>query len=214
MALRIRNWERFQHFRNRVGSPWIKLYRSLLDDPEWHQLDPKSAKVLVMLWMSAFGPKGELPPLKKLSFRLRMTEKELNQQCTILSSWLLQVDDKLISNGCQDVPLEIDIEVDIEEKELSPKRGRKIQPSLRTLPENWSPNEQTVERLAGEFRFTNGDAERYLRAFTDQCKAKGYTYKDFDAAFCNCVRQDWPKFRNGAKTMPKRSGDPHEARLS
>lgn len=71
------------------------------------------------------------------------------------------------------------------------------------LPENWNPSEATVARLAAEFKFTNGDAERYASAFRDICASKGYAYVDFDAAFSNCVRQDWPKFRAGAPTMPK-----------
>lgn len=74
--------------------------------------------------------------------------------------------------------------------------------TLHALPENWTPSDRTVERLASQFRFSNGDAERYAAAFRDACAAKGYRYADFDAAFSNCVRQDWPKFRSGSPTMP------------
>lgn len=71
------------------------------------------------------------------------------------------------------------------------------------IPENWTPKLETVERLTGEFGFINGDAERYIDAFRDACKAKGYEYIDFDAAFANCVRKDWPGLRHGAPRMPK-----------
>lgn len=84
-------------------------------------------------------------------------------------------------------------------------QGNPSQERKRTLPPEWQPAEKTVQRLADEFRFTNGDAERYLQAFRDACTAKGYKYVDFDAAFSNCVRADWPKFRNGAATMPQDS---------
>lgn len=69
---------------------------------------------------------------------------------------------------------------------------------LQSLPEGWKPSEKTVENLGREFGLrVPEDVDRYVAAFHDSCKAKGYRYKDFDAAFSNCVRQDWPKFRDG-----------------
>jgi hypothetical protein len=206
MPIFVKNWAKFQHFRNR-SSPWIKLYRDLLDDPDWHKLDPKAAKTLIMLWMSAFGQSGELPKAHKLAFRLRMSEKELNQQLITLNYWLIRDDIELISNGFKIDSTEREGEEKRGERdaqsELISKSGRKHKPLARTIPDNWMPSENTLNRLGSEFKFTNGDAERYIAAFCDQCKAKGYEYRDFDAAFSNCVRQDWPKFRNGLRTMPK-----------
>ena len=57
--MRIKNWERFQHFKDR-RPPWIKLYRELLDDPDWHDLAGDDAKFLVMLWLIASGDHGSL----------------------------------------------------------------------------------------------------------------------------------------------------------
>jgi hypothetical protein len=85
---------------------------------------------------------------------------------------------------------------------IGPKRGRQ-KAELQPLPENWTPSERTVARLTAEFKFSNGDAERYVVAFRDACAAKGYTYANFDSAFSNCVRKDWPGFRNGSAVMPK-----------
>lgn len=87
-------------------------------------------------------------------------------------------------------------------------RGARSRPrrGLRSLPEDWTPSPATIERLTAQFKFSNGDAERYAQAFRDACKSKGYEYKDFDAAFANCVVQDWPKFRAGKDTMPERPG--------
>jgi len=67
---------------------------------------------------------------------------------------------------------------------------------LLPLPEGWEPAEQTNEKLSREFGLVPEDVARYVAAFRDICKAKGYQYKDFDAAFCNAVRQDWPKLRD------------------
>jgi hypothetical protein len=80
-------------------------------------------------------------------------------------------------------------------------KGRK-KSDLHSLPADWAPSEATVKRLAIEFRLhIPEDVDRYLAAFKDACQAKDYHYKNFDAAFCNCVRQDWPKLRGGRPTM-------------
>lgn len=77
------------------------------------------------------------------------------------------------------------------------KRGMKSQ-----LPDDWIPTGKTIDRLSDEFGLrVPEDTDRYVAAFRDACKAKGYEYADFDAAFSNCVRQDWPKLRNGATKM-------------
>jgi hypothetical protein len=59
-----------------------------LDDPDWHELDSAHAKVLTMLWLIASEEGGELPPLKKLSFRLRMSEMQTEQAVNGLSHWI------------------------------------------------------------------------------------------------------------------------------
>jgi hypothetical protein len=90
---RIKNWSKFQHFKDR-RPPWVKLYRDLLDDMEWHQLEPRAAKALVMLWLIASENDGELPEAKTLAFRLRTTERsEVLDVLSELSHWLEQDDD-------------------------------------------------------------------------------------------------------------------------
>lgn len=77
---------------------------------------------------------------------------------------------------------------------------------LRTLPAEWQPSESTTENLAKEYSLTPEDVARYVGAFRDSCAAKGYRYSDFDAAFRNCVRDDWPKFRQRAGTLQRSNG--------
>ena len=99
--MRIKNWDRFQHFKDRKPI-WIKLYRDLLDDLNWHELDGKSAKALVMIWLIASEELGKLPEIKTLAFRLRMSEKETKEVVTKLSQWLEEDDINTISGGYQD----------------------------------------------------------------------------------------------------------------
>ena len=97
--IRIKDWVKFQHFKDR-RPPWIKLYRELLDDPHWHALDGAAAKHLVMLWLIASedeSKQGLLRDVPTLAFRLRITEKAVRHLINTLSRWLECDDIKLIS---------------------------------------------------------------------------------------------------------------------
>ncbi len=66
----------------------------------------------------------------------------------------------------------------------------------RPLPDDWMPADSTVSSLSSQVAVSPSVLRgAYVEAFRDACKAKGYTYLDFEAAFRNCVRQDWPKLR-------------------
>jgi hypothetical protein len=100
VVIRIKDWHKFQHFKDRKP-PWVKLYRDLLDDLEWHELDPKAAKALVSIWLIASEFDGILPESKKLAFRLRMSEAATLEAVSKLSHWLVQDDINEISGRYQ-----------------------------------------------------------------------------------------------------------------
>ena len=120
--MRIKNWNKFQHFKDRKPI-WIKLYRDLLDDLNWHELDGKSAKALVMIWLIASEDCGQLPDTKSLAFRLRMSEKDTKDIVTRLSAWLEQDDINGISEGYQDDMPEKRREETEKEKEIEAPEG-------------------------------------------------------------------------------------------
>lgn len=49
---RIKNWEKFQHYKHR-NPPWIKLHVSFLDDWEIANLSARSQILLIRLWLVA-----------------------------------------------------------------------------------------------------------------------------------------------------------------
>lgn len=60
--LRVRNWERWQTFRNDRGPPpWIKLYRDLLHDVEFIALTASQRGELVSIWLLAGAKNGRVP---------------------------------------------------------------------------------------------------------------------------------------------------------
>ena len=57
---RVKNWERFQHYRKR-NPPWIKLYTSLLDDYEFSCLQDDSKLLALCILMLAAKCHNKLP---------------------------------------------------------------------------------------------------------------------------------------------------------
>ncbi len=115
--MKIRNWDKFQHFKDR-RPPWIKLYRDILEDPDWHALDGEMAKHLVMLWLIASENDGNLPDIRKISFRLRIREDKAKQLLNSLSHWLVQDDITLISDRYHDDAPETETETETEKKDI------------------------------------------------------------------------------------------------
>lgn len=132
--MKIKNWSKFQHFKDR-RPPWIKLYRDLLDDIDWHQLDPFASKVLVMCWLIASEEDGNIPDNKTLAFRLRMSEKQTSECISKLSHWLEHDDINVISEQYQHDAPETERETEKEERQKS-NRGSRL-PVDFSLPTDW-----------------------------------------------------------------------------
>ena len=140
MTYRIKGWEKFQHFKDR-RPPWIKLYRDILDDPDWHELDGDTAKALVALWLLASEDeeqKGALPDVRRIAFRLRISEKQAQQTLTKLSHWLIHDDINVISDRYQlDAPERAGEETETETyKPEAEKDKRASAPRVIQCPEN------------------------------------------------------------------------------
>ena len=98
--LKIKNWKKFQHFKDR-RPPWIKLYRDLLESPDWHELDAEASKALIMLWLIASENDGCLPDIRTISFRLRFSYEKTKTVIKQLKQWLVDDDIVMISEGYQ-----------------------------------------------------------------------------------------------------------------
>jgi hypothetical protein len=94
--VRVKNWSKFQHY-NRRNPPWIKLYRSLLDDKDFHDLDGDAVKCLVKIWLIAAETNGILPASDVLAFRLRIDSEMLATIIPRISKWLDGASDMLAS---------------------------------------------------------------------------------------------------------------------
>ena len=75
--MRVKNWDRFQHYRDGRTLVWIRLHKALLDNYDFAALSGDDAKVLILCWLVAAEKDGELPDVPALAFRLRMDPKRL-----------------------------------------------------------------------------------------------------------------------------------------
>jgi hypothetical protein len=75
MKLTPKNWDKFQHYKDR-SPPWIKLHRDLLDNRNYWRLSPKSAKYLPLIWLISSEKDGAILDNEDLAFRLRIDSDE------------------------------------------------------------------------------------------------------------------------------------------
>ncbi len=90
MRYKIKNWDKFQHYKTR-RPPWIRLYRDLLDDLDFEELSGNNVKILIKLWLIASEDEeklGYLPDPKTLAWRLRISDRELAKKFNELDNWL------------------------------------------------------------------------------------------------------------------------------
>ena len=78
MKLVPKNWDKFQHYKDR-NPPWIKLHRDLLIDKEFMRLPLASKALAPMLWLLASEDIDGIfnAEIDELEFRLRFSQKEI-----------------------------------------------------------------------------------------------------------------------------------------
>jgi len=186
MTIRIKGWSKFQHFKDR-RPPWVKLYRDLLDDPDWHDLDGDSAKALVMLWLIASeddDQEGKLPDVRRMAFRLRMTEAKTNQTLAKLSHWLEHDDINAISSRYQVDAPETETETETEGEKETEKKAL-ARPDI-VSEQIWS--DFLKQRKAVKAPLT----KTALDSITREAKKAGWP---LEAALVECIHRGWRGFK-------------------
>jgi hypothetical protein len=181
--MQIRNWKKFQHFKDRKP-PWVKLYRDILDDLDWHELDATASKVLIMCWLIASEDDGRLPPAKTLAFRLRMSEKQTIDCLNKLSHWLEQDDISVISDRYQSDSLETETETETETKKE--KKATSV-----AMPDGISQSvweDYKTLRKAKKAPVT----QRVIDGMQEQANLAGWT---LEKAMEECCIRGWQSFK-------------------
>jgi hypothetical protein len=199
MSYQIKGWTKFQHYQSGKRNPdWIKLYRGLLDDIDWHLLDPKAAKALVGLWLLASENGGELPGLNKIAFRLRLTEKETKSILSQLSHWLEQDDSEVLADCYQSDSLEENKKENKKENE----NGASAPSRAHQIPKDWVPNENHFSQ-ADKLGFGARQVADMAEDMRLWAGSNGSLKKDWDLTFSGWMRrQNKPEYRNNGNARP------------
>jgi len=123
VALRPKNWEKFQHYKDR-RPPWIKLHHDLIDSKEFFALPGVDAKFLILIWLLASEENGLLPPVDEIAFRLRISEDKTNELLSRLQAWFVDDASEPLADCKQ-------VDTPETETETETETGR------RTFPEWW-----------------------------------------------------------------------------
>jgi hypothetical protein len=157
--IRIKNWQRYQHYRAQFAPPWIKLHRSLLRDQEFMALPELTQWRLVKSWLAASEAGGVLPNNPKLLMDLlRIRGGHVTRLCrtcvrlvTILSGsgfWILSDTKENSREALELLYLREEREEGEEEKKESNKERRREEEEERE--EKFPCSSSDMKRLSSE----------------------------------------------------------------
>ena len=86
--MKIKNWDKFQHFKHKSDMKWFKCYgRDLLNDPDFMKMDDVKQATLFKLWCLASESNGVLPNAYDIAFRLRKPIAFVEKILIELDTW-------------------------------------------------------------------------------------------------------------------------------
>ena len=182
---RVRNWDKFQHYKDRTP-PWIRLHRALLDDYEYHCLPDASKALAPCLWLLASENDdptcGEIRASdEKIAFRLRMPVKKFQESVKALIEHgffdLEQDDSELLASCKQHALPETETET---EEERKPKRRRVTLDELSI-----SDIADWLAEKRSKGKYLEHDENFILDYFKNYCISKGKRYDDYIAGLRN-----------------------------
>lgn len=154
VRLAVKGWSEFQHYKHRKP-PWIRLYRKLLDDINWHRLPVASRALAPMLWLLASETENGIidGDSEAIAFRLRLASKEFDEALKPLISggWFIQIDLKpaMLAPCSQDAPSEFRVQSTdtLTSNHTDPARAASLTPSGFAAPAK-SPAMSVNQRMA------------------------------------------------------------------
>lgn len=210
MALKPKNWEKFQHYKQRCP-PWIKVYRTLLDDRDFMCLPVASKALAMMLWLLASehsdGIIEGVPA--DWAFRLRMTDNELLAALKpLIDNGMFSDASNVLAECLQGACPETENREREENKSkppfIPPKGGETVAKVERKakgtrLPADWCHNIKH-EHLAKEMGVNLFDE---LMKFRDYWASEGRVKADWNATFNTWLRNAGER-RNRATTWSRK----------
>jgi hypothetical protein len=207
MRLKPKNWDMFQHYKNRCP-PWIKLHRDILNDRAFATLPIASKALAPLLWLLASESKDGTfdADSEELAFRLHFASKEIEAGLKPLIDKGFFLDASTMLAPCLQPAIperERETERETEQRQTKQSRGTR-------LPADWKPSEEQIVFCKTERPDLHpvATSDRFRDFWIAQAGSKGVKL-DWDAVWRNWVRnekaggnkpqQDKPGFFMGRK---------------
>ena len=204
MNLKPKNWDKFQHYKDRCP-PWIKLHRDLLNDREFMCLPLASKALAPLLWLLASESKDGCfqADSAELEFRLRIASKDID-------AGLKPLIDKgffVVASGVLAERLQVAIPERETETEGETEKRQKKQSRGTRLPADWVASEDQIAFCKTDRPDLNpaAVADRFRDFWIAQPGTKGVKL-DWDATWRNWVRNE--KAGGGTKAAAKPTAVP------
>lgn len=201
---RIKNWERFQHYKQRTP-PWIKVYRTLLDDMDFYALSGDATKTLLQLWLIASETDGILPDIEQLAFRLRIDSKTLASHINELKNYVVTADaSAMLATSERGACLEKEIEKEIEKDPGNTRASAQEYPEFsKLIADSWLlPGNAPLAMIVGKLKgagVSDEDAARGYQFYIDNPSERRYfnlarTAFIHETIIALCAKSDLPPF--------------------
>ena len=100
--MRIKNWDKFQHFKHKSDMKWFKCYgRDLLNDSDFMKMDDVKQATLFKLWCLASESNGVIGMIPDIAFRLRKPISFVEKILKELDTWII-TDEKVYNDYITD----------------------------------------------------------------------------------------------------------------
>lgn len=127
---KVKNWSEYQPpLKSDRNVIWIKVYRKILDDYNWANLNSDNKATLIELWLLASENNGKIKNIDEICFRLRRDKPFIARQLSQLSHFVIQIGNDSETERTQVVPLE----ESRGEKEESKRRGEKSNGQIQVI---------------------------------------------------------------------------------
>lgn len=199
--LLVKNWEEFQHYKDR-SPPWIKVHRTLLDDYEFAALPDESKAHLILIWVLASQLKGRVPCDPLFIKQKTGAKKVPNLQILVDAGFLIVEQDAsaVLAERKQDASAVLALARSREER-----RGEERQKALAravSLPAGFGISERVREWAAEK---GHGNLEQHLEGFVSYVRRNGKRYVDWDEALMSAIREDWAKVADAPRSTARPS---------
>lgn len=212
--LTVRNWDRWQSYRNdRPPPPWIKVHRRLLMDPDFLMLEDAEKAALLCLWITAADRNGLIPNNAKLLQKITGLDVPPDLEKFQALGFLevltcgCQDDANLTPNGCQDDAPEAEAEAEAKAKAKAETERERSRDGVRFR----APTLEEIEQVCAEKHYTHVDPEDFFNFYASKGWMVGKNrMKSLPHALARWEKrnaENWPP--RGGRHPPKSRNDIH-----